>query len=58
MLIRTHAWNRLMEQLRPEEQRDVAGAITGQVICPAGVTVEIATLPDELQVKVREFLKK
>lgn len=53
MLIRSLTMESIRHQFTAEEKTMMNLAITGQVVCPRGVTLDEAMLPAELQGKLK-----
>lgn len=53
MLLREQDWNAIRSQFTEEEKDKIRMAITGEVICPRGWTIEIERLPESIANKLR-----
>jgi len=56
MLLRMEEWDRIRGQFTAEEKKRINDAITGEVVCPRGCTLDEAKLGD-LAEKIRTALK-
>lgn len=53
MLLRESDWNAIRNQFTDEEKDKIRHAITGEVICPRGWTVDTERLPVNIQSRLR-----
>jgi len=51
MILRYSTWEKIREQFTEEEKADIRLAITGEIICPRGWSVEVANIAEPLRGK-------
>lgn len=57
MLLRMTTWERIRMQFSEDEKSLLNAAITGEIICPRGCTVDADKLPSDLREKLLEAVK-
>ncbi len=58
IFVRTEAWERIRGGFSEAEKVALRAAVTGESICPAGVTIDPLKVDDELLTKLRAAMKR
>ena len=55
MIIRLSEWDRISHHFSEQEKAALNLAVTGETICPRGLTLDTGKLPDQLAAKLAEL---
>jgi len=58
MLLRDSVWDKIRDQFTEVEKEQLRRAVTGEVICPRGITIESAQTPAALWKKLVEAMQQ
>lgn len=51
MMVRALHWEKIRDQFSDEERQELRAAVTGEIICPAGFTIDLSRVNDALAAK-------
>lgn len=52
MLVRMNEWEKIRTDFNADEKTSLNAAITGEVICPRGITIDLMKLSNALKAKL------